>query len=74
MNKEMKPWYASLTIWVNVVSFVAALAVFLLDQPLIQQNPQVVAVIGAVLAFANILLRFKTILPIETQGRREELL
>jgi hypothetical protein len=60
---DTKPWYASKTIWANVVAFIATMAaVFGADFGL---TPEVQAeIVAAVMAVVNIGLRFITIKPV----------
>ena len=60
---ETTKWFASKTLWVNVVALVATLAgVFKLDLGL---TPEVQAtVVTTILALVNIVLRFVTTTPI----------
>ena len=60
----MKRWYASKTVWANVVAFAASItAAFGLDLGL---NPAVQAqIVGGVMAVVNIILRFMTDSPIK---------
>ncbi len=58
---DSKPWYASKTIWANIVAFVATMAmVFGIDLP-VDLSPEVQAeIVAAVMAVVNIVLRFVT--------------
>lgn len=60
----MKPWYASRTIILNVVTFVAAIAATLQTE-FIETHPEWVGVAGAVVAAANFVLRFLTKVPVQ---------
>ena len=60
---EKKPFWASKTMWVNLVALVATVSTaFGLDLGLTPENQ--VAVVGAVIAVLNIALRFVTKAPI----------
>lgn len=62
---ESKPWYASKTIWANVVAFVATMAtVFGLDLPFDLSAEVQAEIVAAVMAVVNIVLRFVTSTPI----------
>jgi len=56
---------ASKTIWVNVITLVVTLAAAAQGQDWIAQNPQVTAILGAVIGGLNIALRFITSKPIK---------
>lgn len=56
----MKNFLRSKTIWVNVLTFAAGVITFFQDHELILENPDVVAVLGGVLALVNVGLRFLT--------------
>ena len=56
----MKNFLKSKTIWVNVLSVVAGAIVFVQDHDLFVENPDIVAVLGGVLALVNVGLRFLT--------------
>jgi hypothetical protein len=72
MQTQMKPWYASTTLWFNAIAFISGLGVYLLDQDLIKQYPETVTIIGGVVTVANFILRFKTMTAIETAARKEK--
>jgi len=61
---DSKPWYASKTIWANVIAGGATLAtVFGINLGL---TPEVQAeIVAAVMAIVNIVLRFVTTKPVE---------
>lgn len=56
----MKNFLRSKTIWVNVLSVAAGLIAYFQDHSLIVENPDIVAVLGGVLALVNVGLRFLT--------------
>jgi len=62
---DSKPWYASKTIWANVIAFVATMAVvFGVDLPF-ELTPEAQAeIVAAIMAVVNIVLRFVTAAPI----------
>ena len=60
-----KPLFKSKTFWVNLVVTLVAIGTSLTDFSLIQENPQVVALIGAFIGGANIVLRVITTEPIK---------
>lgn len=59
-----KSVFASKTVWVNVLTFIAGVVTFFQDHELIVENPDIVAVLGGVLALVNVGLRFLTDKPI----------
>jgi len=60
---DSKPWYASKTIWANLVAFVATVsAAFGLDLGLDAETQGLV--IAAVMAVLNVVLRYMTRQPI----------
>jgi len=59
-----KPLLESRTIWLNVATLAVAVLTALIGTDIVQQNPQAVAVIQALLAVANLYLRFGTDRPI----------
>ena len=63
-----KPWYASKTIWANVLAFAATMfTVFGVNLPF-ELSPEVQAeIVAAVMAVVNIVLRFVTTEPIVTE-------
>jgi hypothetical protein len=66
---ESKPWYASKTIWANVIAFAATLAtVFGLDLPFELTAEVQAEIVAAVMAMVNIVLRFVTDTPIGGDG------
>ena len=56
---------ASKTVWVNVLTLAIAVAAAVQGQDWIAANPQVTAIIGAVVGGLNIALRFLTSKPIK---------
>jgi len=62
---DSKPWYASKTIWANVVAFAATVAmVFGVDLP-VDLSPEIQGeIVAAIMAVVNIVLRFLTDRPI----------
>jgi hypothetical protein len=56
--------FKSKTLIVNVGALVAGTITLWLDSPVITDNPQVVAALGAVLAAVNVVLRYATTLPL----------
>lgn len=61
----MKSPLKSKTLWVNLLTLAAAVIAAASGQDWIAQNPQVTAVLGAVLGGVNIVLRFLTSEPIK---------
>lgn len=62
---DSKPWYASKTIWVNIVAFVATMAmVFGVDLPFELTAEVQAEIVAAIMAVVNIVLRFVTDTPI----------
>ena len=62
---ESKKWYASRTLWTNVVGFVAAVTgVFGVDIGLDAETQ--VALVGGILTVVNIVLRLVTKAPVST--------
>ena len=60
---ESKVWYASRTLWWNVIGGVVSVATaFGLDIPLDEETKT--AIVGGILAVINIVLRFKTTAPV----------
>ena len=58
---ETKPFYASKTLWVNLVAVVAALAgAFGLDLGFELDAETQVTIVGAIMGVVNIILRFTT--------------
>ena len=58
MDKEMKPFWASKTLWVNVIAVIASITVTL---GLFDLTPELQAtIIGVVMGIVNIALRFVT--------------
>lgn len=62
---DPKPWYFSKTMWVNIVSFAAAILVMAQAQPWIVANPSAAAGVASALALVNIALRLISGAPIE---------
>jgi len=61
--EEVKPFWASKTLWVNVIAFMAAISTaFGIDLGLDPENQ--IAVVGGVMAFVNVVLRFVTTKPL----------
>lgn len=56
----MKNFLKSRTIWVNVLTVAAGVLTYFQDHSLIAENPDIVAVLGGVLALVNVGLRFLT--------------
>lgn len=61
---ERKHPLLSRTLWLNVATLVVAVAATLLDQQLIKDHPQLVAVLVSLQSAANIVLRFMTRFPL----------
>ena len=60
-----KPWYASKTIWINVIAFIATMAtVFGVDLPFELGTEAQAEIVAAIMAVVNIALRFVTASPI----------
>jgi len=58
---DPKPWYASKTIWANVIAFAATVAtVFGVDLPLDLTAEMQAEIVAAIMAVVNIVLRFVT--------------
>ena len=55
-----KPWYASKTVWVNLLTTVVGLVGFLAGSDWIAQNPALVAALGSALGVLNVILRLVT--------------
>ena len=63
-----KPVWASKTIWVNSLTFLAGVAAVLVDVPLIAENPKATAAVTmVVLPLLNNLLRLVTSEPVSMQ-------
>lgn len=62
---DSKPWYASKTIWANILAFAATVATVLgVDLPF-ELTPETQAeIVAAIMAVVNIALRFVTTTPI----------
>lgn len=58
-----KPWYASRTLWFNIVSLVVAVAGVLLD-PQLALSPAVMTTLTVVITVGNMVLRALTNQPI----------
>jgi hypothetical protein len=56
----LKNFLKSKTIWVNVLTIIGGAIVFVQDNSLFTENPDIVAVLGGVLALVNVGLRFLT--------------
>ena len=56
----IKSFLKSKTIWVNALTIVSGLIVYVQDNDLIVNNPDMVALAGGVLALVNVALRFLT--------------
>lgn len=62
---DSKPWYASKTIWANVIAFAATMAtVFGVDLPFALTPEAQAEIVAAIMAVVNIVLRFVTDTPI----------
>jgi hypothetical protein len=62
---DSKPWYASKTIWANVIAFAATMAtVFGLDLPFDLTAEVQAEIVAAIMAVVNVVLRFVTDTPI----------
>ena len=60
----MKKWWKSKTVIVNILTATVAVLTTLVDQQIIAENPQAVALTIAAISGVNIALRFVTIFPI----------
>ena len=60
----MKKWWKSKTVIVNILTAIVAVLTTLVDQQIIAENPQAVALTIAAISGVNIALRFVTIFPI----------
>lgn len=58
--ESLKGALRSKTIWVNVLTMVAAIVTLLIGDEWVKENPRVVAILGIVLGIVNVLLRFGT--------------
>lgn len=72
MKQPTKPWYQSSTVWFNALTLAASFATFALADSWVQSNPQVVAALGSFLAFANLILRFRTHKSIRPQDQPDK--
>lgn len=50
----------SKTIWVNLLSLIAAIVTLLIGEEWVRENPRLVSILGTVLTVTNIVLRFVT--------------
>ena len=64
MNNK-KSALASKTFWVNLLVLIAGVAGYLAGNEWVASNPQVVAILAAVVGLVNIALRFMTDKPID---------
>lgn len=55
-----KPWYASRTLWLNVLSLVIVVITAAVDTDLVKQNPELVLTFMAIVNILNAILRFLT--------------
>ena len=62
---ENKPLLKSKTLWFNLLTLIVATAVFLLDQQLIIDNPQIAYWLGIFITIGNTVLRLVTSQPVE---------
>jgi hypothetical protein len=60
----VKKWWKSKTVIVNILTAIVAVLTTLVDQQIIAENPQAVALTIAAISGVNIALRFVTIFPI----------
>ena len=60
----VKKWWKSKTVIVNILTATVAVLTTLVDQQIIADNPQAVALTIAAISGVNIALRFVTIFPI----------
>jgi hypothetical protein len=60
----VKKWWQSKTVIVNVLTATVAVLTTLVDQQIIAENPQAVALTIAAISGVNVALRFITVLPI----------
>ena len=56
----MKDWWQSKTVWVNLLTLVLSILLFLQGEQWIINNPETVALIGTAIGILNIFLRFLT--------------
>ncbi len=56
----MKKWWQSKTLWINSLTVIGVMIVTLMDNSIIQDNPETVAGLGAALALSNMILRLIT--------------
>lgn len=68
----LKSFLKSKTIWVNALTIVSGLIVYVQDNDLIVNNPDMVALAGGVLALVNVALRFMTDSPIAVSVPKSE--
>jgi len=61
----MKRWFASKTIWSNLVTLGIGVAGYLQGHELIAEHPEIVAGFTVVIAALNLALRFVTTKPIQ---------
>ena len=71
LTVDGKPWFASRTIWVQVLTFVAAFLAWLVGQPLVAQYPDVASALVGGTALLNVALRLITETPIATAPKIE---
>jgi len=57
---EAKTWYASKTLWVNLVALIVGVLGYLLGQDVVQEYPAIVAAFVAVQGALNVILRMVT--------------
>jgi len=60
MNFDSKAWYASKTLWVQIITFVISVIALAQGQDFITSNPAVVAGMATALSVLNIVLRILT--------------
>ncbi len=59
-----KPWYASKTVWINIVSTVVGVLGYVAGADWIAQNPALVAALTSAVGVLNVILRLVTGKPI----------